>query len=139
MIIDQENIGTASSNFTDLPAPTESFATLPALGGSLEDVELILTNNAFVQLGVDLRMGGLPWMDGELALNGRTLYLKAATPAGTFPDDYGAGTVTLPGVVITFANGDSLTRDGRLLWGDEGTTWRVITMVYNDSGGTATN
>jgi hypothetical protein len=139
LIIDQRNIGAASANYTDLAAPTETFTTDPALGGPLADVTLILTNNAFVRLNQDLRMGDLAWLSGGLSLESHTLYLKAATPAGTFPDDYGAGTVTLPGVFYTFANGESITRDGRILWGDPTTTWRVITMVHDDFGGTATN
>ncbi|NLF86444.1 MAG: hypothetical protein GX571_10115, partial [Lentisphaerae bacterium] len=139
LIIDQENIGASSANFTLLPSPTETFATAPAISGPLDDAALILTNGAQVALTSDLRMADLPWLGGQLSLNSHTLYLKADAPSGAFPADYGAGTTNLPGVFHTFGNGDTLTRDGRLLWGDAPVTWRVATLVYQDSGGTATN
>lgn len=139
LIVDQENIGTASDNQTELPAAREVVTTPPAIGGELEDVELVMTNGAFVGLARDLRLRGIARLDGTLSLRSLTLYLKDDPPAGAFPADYGAGTVLPAGVFHRFENGDTLVRDGRLLWGDEPATWRTAVLVYLDQGGTATN
>ncbi len=138
LIVDQENIGTASANYTDLPAASETFAIDPALGGVLEDATLVMTNGACVRIMRDLRMSNIVWMSGLLSLNAWTFYVKADEPAGAFPGDYGGGSITLPGIFYTFANGDTLTRDGRLLWGDASVTWRAVSAVHGNAGGTNT-
>lgn len=139
LIIDQENIGAASDNQTDLPGALETFATPPAFGGELGDADLVMTNGAFVGLTRDLRMNDIAWLDGALSLRSHTLYLKDDSPVGVFPANYGGGTTSVSGVFHTFENGDTLVRDGRLLWSDAAVTWRVVTLVYLDQGGTATN
>jgi len=138
LVIDNGNVGDASANYTDIPAKLHHAADRPAFDGELADVTLIVTNGGRAGLTSDLRIGDIAWLDGTLALNSWTLYAKAAAPANAFPDDYGNGVIIPAGTCYTFADGVSLSRDGRLFWDDTPVTWRVVTTSHPPTGGTTT-
>ncbi len=138
MIVDQNNIGSASEIHTDLPPVLAPENPHPAFESELDDVTLVAINDAFIGLSRDLRMDTIEWLDGTLSLNALTLYLKADEPSGSFPADFGSGTVEPAGTVYTFLNGDDLIRDGRLFWGDEPVTWRAVSVVDAAAGGGTT-
>ncbi|NLL84334.1 MAG: hypothetical protein GX230_08865, partial [Lentisphaerae bacterium] len=138
LIIDQGGHAARADAYTEIPATLAELDLDPAFGGELADALLVVTNNGNASLTRDLRIGGVAWVNGSIRLNSWTLYNKADTPVGSFPADYGNGTITPNGVFYTFDDGTALTRAGRLFWGDSNVTWRVESLAYPVAGGTAT-
>ncbi len=106
---------------TELPAASETFAVLPVVGGDMQDAALSITNGGLVKLTADLRLGDFTWLDAgaTLDLNGYSLFLKAAEPAGAFPADYGGGAI--------------VSNDGRIVWGDADATVKLDVYTYNST------
>lgn len=135
VLIDQRNIGTATGNHTDLPPRLASFVGDPVFDNEFADAELVVTNGAFLGLTRDCRAGNILYLNGNLALNSWTLYLKSPEPAGSFPADYGGGSIIEDGLFYTFDGGSELIRDGRVLWGDAPVSWRVVSVTHESGGG----
>lgn len=137
LIIDQKNFGTSSDNYTDLPAATENFDTDPAIDSELAHATLIITNGAFVSLTRDLRLADFSTLNGTLMLNSWTIFVNAPQPSLSFPENFGNGTLNLSGLFHRFPDGYELIRDGRLLWDNPNTTWRVVAVASPPKGGVA--
>lgn len=92
--------------YTELPPSYEEPETHPAIGGELEDLELVITNSTQVLLTESLRMQDFTYLGSQavIDLDNNILFLKADEPVDDFPEDYGNG-------AVIYGYGD-------IIWGD---------------------
>lgn len=124
LTIDNGGYAVQPGRRTELPALLETFALDPAVSGEVYSATLVITNASPVALTRSLRIGNFAWLGSNttIALDGRTLFVRADEPPLPFPADYG--------------NGQIVTNGGRLLWGNPATTLRLV--VTNGPHGSVT-
>lgn len=124
LIVDQNNIGSASDAFTELPGAAGAYVP-PHFGGSLDEVTLEAVNGAFVRLARDLHMDDLGELSetSTLDLHGFALFMRADEPPD-FPDlsEPSTDPVSVP---AGMGGGTIVPANGRVLWDIDETGYRI--------------